>query len=600
MFKLKKISVTLLAFIFAIQTVAAALVSFTATTKLDLLAPASTLYILSGSGADSITFSSNYNEAVIQIPAGATFKIGSSAIRYFSVIPSSATVTLTFRDTFIDASGFITSWIVESSAETNISIQIHVPETSQSYKIYADNAFVTYASSNVDGLIEFSDSLNGEKAYGFNLGNPPSGSTSGSRAAAAAVATVSLPTSDASISPTAPSETLAIAGAVTLAPTEGIITQAIQLYNLENIGLTVDFSKDTKITTAGGETFSDIITAPKIIPTTEVSKSIKGGGSTNIVHAATNVDVVGQSIRFNHPVRISIPIDISKVVYPEKLKAFYYDKQSNRYKIAGDGGQLSADQKTFGVEVDHFTLFTVIESDATEISMAHSKVARPRADMRAAAGKTTFQDIQSDIWFAPFVAELASKKIMSGYSDGSFQPAQYLNRAEVVKIATTAFSLPVSTNLTEKPFSDVPTDAWFAPFVAAVKNSGVVSADAPNFRPDDFVNRAEALKILLLASGLELPTKASFSKFNDVPYNDWFIRFVNFAETNGIIDGFADGTFRPAGLVNRAEIAKIVSVLLELKNKSSTALAATPTHKLSFWQKLSPRNLLGNLLNVFQ
>lgn len=587
---------------FASHSAFAALVSFTADTKLDLLAPAATLYVLNGSDVDSITFSSNYNEAVIQIPAGATFKIGSSATRYFGITPSSATVTLTFRDTFVNAAGFITSWMLESSAETNVDIQIHAAEAEQSYKIFANNALVTYDTSDADGLIEFSDSLNGEKSYGFNLGSPPSGSTSGSRAAAAAVATVSLPTSDeTSVSSDSDSGTLAIAGAVTLAPTEGVITQAIQLYDLENTELTVDFPIDTKITTTGGKTFSSIITAPKIIPITEVTNSIKGGGSTNIVHAVTIVDVVGQSIQFDKLVKISIPIDISVVAHPEKLKVFYFDKQSNKYKIAGDGGRLSSDQKTFEVEVNHFTLFAVIESDATEISMIHSKVARPQSGMRAAASKTEFQDVRSDTWFAPFVAELASKKIMSGYSDGNFQPAQYLNRAEIVKIAAMAFELAIP-EVSEKPFSDVPTDAWFAPFVTAAKTADIISGDsAATFRPGDSVNRAEALKILLLASGLELPKKASFSKFNDVPYNEWFIRFVNFAETNGVIDGFTDGSFRPDDLVNRAQITKIVSLLLELKTKETQASAAVEeTPKLSFWQKLSPKHLLGNLLDIFK
>ena len=587
----------------------AALVSFTADTKLDLLAPPSTLYVLNGSAADSITFSSNYNEAVIQIPAGATFKIGSSATRYFGITASSATVTLTFRDTFVNAAGFITSWILESSSATSISIQIHVAETEQSYAIYADNALITYDTSDVDGLIEFSDSLDGEKSYGFNLGSPPSGSTSGSRAAAAAVATVSLPSADEgsgeegshASAPSSDSGTLAIAGAVTLAPTEGVITQAIQLYNYENTELTVDFLKGTKITTSGGGIFSSIITAPKIIPTADVTKSIKNGGLTNIVHAVIVVDVVGQSIYFNHLAKISIPIDISAVAHPEKLKVFYFDKQSNKYKIAGDGGRLSSDQKTFEVEVNHFTLFAVIESDATEIYMIHRKVARPQSSMRAAASKTEFQDVESDTWFAPFVAELASKKIMSGYPDGNFRPEQSLNRAEIVKIAATAFDLEIP-EISEDPFVDVSQDEWFAPFVAAAKTADIISGDSASiFRPEDSVNRVEALKILILASGLELPPKASFSRFSDVSYNEWFIRFVNFAETNGIIDGFIDGSFRPDDLVNRAQITKIVSLLLELKAKETQVSAAVEeTPKLSFWQKLSPKYLFGNLLDIFK
>jgi hypothetical protein len=216
--------------------------------------------------------------------------------------------------------------------------------------------------------------------------------------------------------------------------------------------------------------------------------------------------------------------------------------------------------------------------------------------MHGAAGQ--FADVASAEWFAPFVAELASLEIISGYPDGNFLPGAQINRAEIVKIAATAFDIPTDSATTTESFSDVAQNQWFTPFVAAAKTAGVVSGDGNNlFRPGDPVNRAEALKILLLASGLELPQKVSVSKFPDVAYNQWFTRFVNFAEVNGIVNGFADGKFRPGAFMNRAEAAKVVSLLLELKAKS-TAAVVSPA-KLSFWEKLSPKNLFGNLLSVF-
>ncbi len=598
----KKISIAVLAFAFVIQNVFAALIGFTANVQIDLPNLESEIYILSGSAADSITFSDNYDEVIIQIPAGSTFKLGSSSTHYLSVTPLSESVTLSFHDSSLNSSGYIQSWALQSSVATQINMMLYVPENSKNFKIFANNNSIGEYFSSANGLLSFTDTLNGSKSYSFVRSDLPSGASAGNDTTTQPVRLP--PSSGGSTSGVSDLGTLAVQSSVTLAPTTGEVTQAVKLYDVQNHALTVEIQKDTKVTTADGKAFASIIATPKTIPAADVEGSFGGGGSgSNKVYAAVNVDTRGQNVFFDRLAKISIPIDISKVTNPAKLKAFYYNKNENKYKLAGDGGKLSADKKTFEVEVSHFTLFAVIESDLTEIDMINSDaqiytdIAEADSALHGAAGQ--FADVDSAEWFAPFVSELAAKKIVSGYPDGNFKPAAQINRAEIVKIAATAFDIPTNPTVTVKPFPDVAQSQWFTPFVAAAKTAGVVSGDGNNlFRPSDPVNRAEALKILLLASGLELPQKVSVSKFPDVAYNQWFTRFVNFAEANGIVNGFSDGNFRPGAFMNRAEAAKIVSLLLGLKAKSTAAI--TPATELSFWEKLLPKNLFGNLLSVFE
>jgi hypothetical protein len=692
MFQIKKITIGLIATLFACHSTFAALIGFDANVKLDLLSPTSTLYILNGSTANSITFSATYNEAVVQIPAGSNFKIGSSGSRYFSITPSSATVTLTFRDTFVDEDGYITSWILESSTTTNVDIRVHTRDADTSYAVFDYNTKLGYYNSDSDALMRLVDSLDGEKTYAFNEGGPPSGSSGSRSSSSVSVKSVGAvveltPTTTTSTTNTA--DKIETPGGVDLAPTEGTVTQPVTLYNSEEESLTVEIPQHTEILDSEGEIFSGVIAAPDIIETESVEKSV---APQEKVIAAILIDAPGKRVSFSNPIKINIPIKIEKVTNPENLKVFYYDKRTNKYRIAGDGGKLSADRKSMEIEVKHLTLFAVFETNSTEIPLKifteiYSDIAASSRVRRPSAPKAEFLDVPNDSWFTPYVSELSDAKIITGYADGNFHPEQAINRAEIVKIATTAFELDIP-ELSEDPFADVSRSEWFAPFVAAAKSAGIVSGSSKQkigplregdsgedvaelqrvlkklgfykaddggtfgpitrkavnifqynypetheadgwgtvgevtlaqiaelsgiklnqdrviFRPDDLVSRAEALKILILASGLELQQKASFSKFNDVAHTEWFIRFVNLVEKHEIISGFPDGSFRPNDLINRAQIAKIVSLLLELREKEpiteTSETAETPAPKLSFWQRLSPKYLLGNLFEVFR
>ncbi len=98
---------------------------------------------------------------------------------------------------------------------------------------------------------------------------------------------------------------------------------------------------------------------------------------------------------------------------------------------------------------------------------------------------------------------LKDKDILSGYPDGNFQPKETINRAELLKIVFKGRSdvVPVS----RRCFSDVNPDEWYAPYVCAAKNRGIVDGYRDGtFRAGEAVNFAEAIKIVLNAYGHEI------------------------------------------------------------------------------------------------
>ncbi len=174
-----------------------------------------------------------------------------------------------------------------------------------------------------------------------------------------------------------------------------------------------------------------------------------------------------------------------------------------------------------------------------------------------------FKDAQTH-WGESYIRTLYERGVINGKTLDRFDPDGLMTRAELTKVAMNAFGYELPTEVTEDPFIDVPKGSWFAVFVQAAKNAGVITGFEDGFHPNAYINRAAALKILLTAAGFKPSSDAA--GFKDVAKNEWFAGYVAFAKKSGVVSGYKDGTFRPDGTITRAEVAKIVTVLLSLKN----------------------------------
>jgi len=174
-----------------------------------------------------------------------------------------------------------------------------------------------------------------------------------------------------------------------------------------------------------------------------------------------------------------------------------------------------------------------------------------------------FNDIGGH-WAESYINTLYESDVVSGKSEGIFEPNSNITRAELTKIAIIAFGYSVNTTVQEHPFSDVPLNSWYAPYIEEAKVVGIVEGyPTGGFGPHDFITRAAALKIILGAS--DLNTEGSTPDFPDVLTDAWFAEYVGYAQDNNIVGGYPDGTFGPGRSITRAEVAKIVVKVLEMK-----------------------------------
>lgn len=108
----------------------------------------------------------------------------------------------------------------------------------------------------------------------------------------------------------------------------------------------------------------------------------------------------------------------------------------------------------------------------------------------------------------------------------------------------------------DNPFSDVPMDAWYTDAIEYVEVHGLMDGlPGGLFAPNKELTRAEAVQILYNLEGQ--PTVTGDSTFTDLT-DDWYVNAITWAEINGVVDGYGDGTFQPNDTVTREEFAQMM------------------------------------------
>lgn len=110
-------------------------------------------------------------------------------------------------------------------------------------------------------------------------------------------------------------------------------------------------------------------------------------------------------------------------------------------------------------------------------------------------------------------------------------------------------------------FSDVPQNHRNKMAIEYLKKEGIIGGYPDGtFQPSKTVNRAEFTKIIIEAKGISATQSAQYAGncFSDVKESDWFSGYVCYAKSQGIINGYSDGEFKPANTINLVEAAKIV------------------------------------------
>ncbi len=175
-----------------------------------------------------------------------------------------------------------------------------------------------------------------------------------------------------------------------------------------------------------------------------------------------------------------------------------------------------------------------------------------------------FTDVSTSDPFAKAIKHLRDTKVVSGYKDGSFRPNDTLNRAEALKIIL----LVNRIILKETPFefSDVHSGQWFAKYIGTAVNKKIVRGyKDKTFRPSRDVSRAEFLKMSILAAGFEVDDKRSGAPYADVSADSWSVPFFYFADKYNLITESKGDLIHPNQPITRGEAAEVLYRLGRLR-----------------------------------
>ncbi|MBS9775448.1 DUF5011 domain-containing protein, partial [Candidatus Gracilibacteria bacterium] len=126
--------------------------------------------------------------------------------------------------------------------------------------------------------------------------------------------------------------------------------------------------------------------------------------------------------------------------------------------------------------------------------------------------------------------------------------------------------------------------------ILRLEKTGVVKGrEVGKFVPKSEITRAEFLAIVLQAHCYDVYQEATGVPFVDMTdLNDWKTRVVQVGYDNGIISGYADGTFRPNDTISNIEAFAILMKLQEIElvdREKQASLVDSYTDKQALWQE---------------
>ncbi|MFS0689994.1 S-layer homology domain-containing protein [Sporosarcina sp. 179-K 8C2 HS] len=192
-----------------------------------------------------------------------------------------------------------------------------------------------------------------------------------------------------------------------------------------------------------------------------------------------------------------------------------------------------------------------------------------------AAGTERFSDVPASKHFAEAVNELAERKIIGGYPDGTFKPGNSITRGQAAAIIAKMTNLD-TTNVKNPGFKDVSTANGYYKAIAAMAQKGIINGYGDGrYGPNDPITRGQMASILVKAFGLPLYNFSSHTNpFQDVKRGTGHDPGIMSIYRLGITTGTSSDRFSPNVSITRGQAAKMLKATEEAKSQIVTVRAS--------------------------
>ncbi len=180
--------------------------------------------------------------------------------------------------------------------------------------------------------------------------------------------------------------------------------------------------------------------------------------------------------------------------------------------------------------------------------------------LRNDAVYVNFVNTYTDEYTGPKLNDNDHFAYIVGYPDGTARPEGNITREEV---ATIFFRLLTDESRAKflsdyNTFSDVSSNRWSNTAISTLVNAGILKGYPDGtFRPAGYITRAEMATIIAKFANLS----GARDNFTDIT-NHWANAYIRSAASNGWVSGYPDGRFCPDQFITRAETMAMINRVL--------------------------------------
>ena len=167
-----------------------------------------------------------------------------------------------------------------------------------------------------------------------------------------------------------------------------------------------------------------------------------------------------------------------------------------------------------------------------------------------------FGDVPQNSWFADAVKYVSENKLMNGTSTTAFSPNGNMSRA---MLATVLYRMSGETAEADSSFRDVSSSAYYAAAVNWASSEGIVNGTgADAFSPNESITREQLAAMLYRYAG-EPSVSADLSAYTDtVDISPYASKAVEWCVAKGILSGESATRLAPQDTATRAECAAML------------------------------------------
>lgn len=172
------------------------------------------------------------------------------------------------------------------------------------------------------------------------------------------------------------------------------------------------------------------------------------------------------------------------------------------------------------------------------------------------AENAKYVDVENH-WARTSIERWSDYEIVNGNEIGEFLPDANMTRGQLAKVLATLLGLTETP--ADNPFSDVPEDEWYAPFMLRCYDAGIILGLEGMGRPEAPISRQESMVMIARALGIEPIDVAELSDFSDASgVEPWAAGYVAALISKGIVSGVADNILAPTETINRASVMTVL------------------------------------------